>query len=139
MQRPRWVRISVADPEHFDADPDPDPTFQADADPDPNPFIRVRIFFFKSSFIYLESRKNRCRRSRDTLPNKKCVQIYKEHKKQPRYAFTLHLFSGLPRTGLQWEPVQISSTLKGLQTALRHVQLNSEMEFMMSFMHADVG
>ena len=32
------VRISVADPERFDADLDPDPTFQADADPDPKLF-----------------------------------------------------------------------------------------------------
>ena len=35
------TKISVADPERFEADldPDPDPTFQADADPDPAPNI----------------------------------------------------------------------------------------------------
>ena len=38
-------KISVADPERFDADPDP--TFQADADPDPNPFTRVKNFFLQ--------------------------------------------------------------------------------------------
>ena len=34
-----FERITVADPERFDADPDS--TFQADADPDPNPFTMV--------------------------------------------------------------------------------------------------
>ena len=44
----------------------------------------------------------------------------KEHQKQPRYLPCIFC-SGLPRTGLQWEPVQISSTLTGLQTALQHI------------------
>ena len=140
MQRPRWVRISVADPERFDADPDPDPTFQADVDPDPNSFIRVRNFFLQI-FIYLLRIKKKID-VEDLVTHSLIKNVYKyikNIKKQPRYVFTLHLFSGLPRTGLQWEPVQISSTLKGLQTALRHVQLNSEIEFMMSFMHVDEG